>query len=68
MFPQETWKVTRKIQRKKAATVKKSENGGSEKKTKGKKFCKYYCTCGHTTDVCIALKDLIGQAKKKKGN
>ena len=34
---------------------------------KGKMFCKYHCTCRHTTNECTTLKTLVKQAKQKKG-
>ena len=44
-----------------------SKDDDSEEERKGKKFCQYHGTCGHTTEECTTLKALVKQAKQKKG-
>jgi len=51
-------------QKSRKASKKKEE----QEEQKGKKFCQYHGTCGHTTDECTTLKALVKQAKQKKGS
>ena len=53
--------------KRKVVTFDDSEDEESTKEHKGKKFCQYNSTCGHTLDECTTLKALIKQSKQKKG-
>ena len=53
--------------KRKGVTFDNSEDVDSEEEHKGKKFCQYHGTCGHTTDECTTLKALFNQVKQKKG-
>ena len=52
--------------KRKSVTFDNSNDEDLHEGKKGKKFCQYYGTCGHTTDQCTTLKALVKQAKQKK--
>ena len=45
-----------------------SDDEDSDEGHIGKKFCNYRSDCGHTTNQCTTLKELIKQAKEKRAN
>ena len=45
--------------KKKGVTFNDSDDEDSDEKHKGKKFCQYHDTFGHTTDECITLNALV---------
>ena len=53
--------------KRKVVTFDNSENKDADEGHKGKMFCQYHGTCGHTMDECTMLKTLVRQAKQKMG-
>ena len=65
--PSRNYKKNKKGSKKrKSVTFSDSKEEDSEDEHKGKTFCKYHDSCGHTTDECTTLKTLVSQAKQKK--
>ena len=50
----------------KAVTFGDSKDEDSEEEYKGKEFCHYHGTCGHTMDECTTLNSLVKQATQNK--
>ena len=64
--PRNRKKYKKGFKKRKGVTFDDSKDEDSEEEHKGKKFCQYHGTCGHTTDECTTLKALVKQRKQKK--
>ena len=49
--------------KRKTVTFNNSEEKDSDEGQKGKKFCQYHSSCGHTMYQCTTLRALVKQAK-----